>query len=132
MNITKILDNLYLGSSDDERNLHLLLSLRITHIVTVGRELVPTYSSHFQYLHIKADDDEKFKLDQYFDQMADFINNAMTNANGTVLVHCKYGISRSASTLMAYLIKYNSMTLQSSYELLYSKRLVNPNRGFLA
>ena len=49
-----------------------------------------------------------------------------------VLVHCKYGISRSVSFIIAYLIKYFAYNVKSAIRFLKTKRnQINPNEGFL-
>jgi len=48
-----------------------------------------------------------------------------------VFVHCKWGISRSATVVLGYLMKHNGWTLSKAYG--YLKKLrpaVQPNLGF--
>lgn len=50
-----------------------------------------------------------------------------------VLVHCSMGISRSASTIIAYLMQYNGMTLREAWEHTLARRsIIRPNAGFLS
>lgn len=70
---------------------------------------------------------------QYFPTCIDFIENALKDPNGTngVLVHCFYGVSRSSSVVIAYLMKKYNLTYQKAFERAKSKRkLVYPNHGF--
>jgi protein-tyrosine phosphatase len=53
---------------------------------------------------IPATDAPDFNLKKHFDEGADYIHEHLQRGN--VLVHCYAGISRSASIVMAYLIKY--------------------------
>ncbi len=41
------------------------------------------------------------------------------------------GVSRSATFLLAYLIKYRKMSLENSLKMCIQKRLIWPNDGFL-
>eukprot|EP01127_Copromyxa_protea_P016205 TRINITY_DN477_c0_g1_i1.p1 TRINITY_DN477_c0_g1~~TRINITY_DN477_c0_g1_i1.p1 ORF type:complete len:134 (-),score=18.66 TRINITY_DN477_c0_g1_i1:32-433(-) len=50
-----------------------------------------------------------------------------------VLIHCQAGISRSASFVIAYLMKHHSMTLREAYFLVKEKKPdIQPNKGFMA
>ena len=55
-------------------------------------------------LHLEIQDYELFELYDYFDEANAFINKCKSEG-GKILIHCKYGISRSASFIIAYLIK---------------------------
>lgn len=48
------------------------------------------------------------------------------------LVHCKMGVSRSASTVMAYAMKEYGWPLEKAYNFVKQKRSVaQPNAGFM-
>jgi len=50
---------------------------------------------------------------------------------GTVLVHCKQGVSRSAAAIMAYLIKRRNKTFEQALEWTRTARAcINPNPAF--
>lgn len=130
--MSKILDNLYLGSYSDAKNEKFLKKNGITHIVTVGVELQTLYPQSFKYLFIPAYDNPAYKLNVYFDQIADFINNAIENEKGSVFVHCYWGISRSTTSVIAYLVKYRRMPPKKARQFVKSKRsIIFPNDGFI-
>lgn len=53
-------------------------------------------------------------------------------AGRNVLVHCQQGVSRSASIVIAYLIRYHNMSYESASSLVRHKRAcVKPNSGFV-
>lgn len=48
------------------------------------------------------------------------------------LVHCKMGVSRSASTVIAYAMKEYGWSLEKAYNLVKQKRsITRPNAGFM-
>jgi protein-tyrosine phosphatase len=48
-------------------------------------------------------------------------------------VHCRLGVSRSASIVIAYLMSYQKLPLQVAYDRVKKKRfIVNPNSGLKA
>ncbi len=52
--------------------------------------------------------------------------------NGKVLVHCRAGISRSATICLAYLISRYRLSLDEAYEFIKKKKsFISPNFGFL-
>ncbi|GFO03641.1 dual-specificity phosphatase 28 [Plakobranchus ocellatus] len=68
----------------------------------------------------------------YLDDFVDFVAQAV-RAGGRVLVHCSAGISRSASVVIAYLVREQAMSLKDAYDHVKSRREVtNPNPGFRA
>jgi len=130
--MSKILERLYLGSYVEAKNQVELKKKGITHIVTVGSELQVLYPGSFKYLYIPAFDLADYDLSPYFDQVAEFIHKAIEEEKSSILVHCLYGISRSVTCVIAYLIKYHQMTSEKAYKFVKSKRSVmNPNDGFL-
>ena len=52
---------------------------------------------------------------------------------GNLLIHCKYGISRSPAILMAYLIQSNKFSVDYALEFVKERRSkIKPNDGFLS
>uniref|UniRef100_A0A915EG71 Dual specificity phosphatase n=1 Tax=Ditylenchus dipsaci TaxID=166011 RepID=A0A915EG71_9BILA len=61
----------------------------------------------------------------------DFIKEAKDKGSA-VLVHCKKGISRSSSTVIAYIMKEYGWSLESSLNYVKDKRnCITPNKGFM-
>lgn len=49
-----------------------------------------------------------------------------------VLVHCQAGVSRSATIVIAYLMKHTLMTMTDAYKYVRSRRpVVSPNLNFM-
>lgn len=51
-------------------------------------------------------------------------------SKGVVLVHCYFGVSRSATVVIAYIMKKYQLTYTEAFEKVKSKRhIVFPNQG---
>ncbi|ESP00970.1 hypothetical protein LOTGIDRAFT_140154, partial [Lottia gigantea] len=128
---SQITDFLYLGSEWNAANVKELKSLGIGYILNITREIDNFFQGMFQYKNIRLYDRPESDLLQHWNKTYDFIDRARKN-NSKVLVHCKMGISRSASTCMAFLMKDNKWCLDEAYEYVQSRRAcVNPNPGFM-
>lgn len=59
------------------------------------------------------------------------IHNWISKENEVVYVHCQSGISRSATVVIAYIMKHHGLNLIESYKLVFDARpVINPNDGF--
>lgn len=66
----------------------------------------------------------------YLDKAIEFINKAVSSG-GRVLVHCFAGISRSASTVIAYFMATRKMTFLEAFNYVKKRRpIIFPNFGF--
>lgn len=130
INITKIESNLYLGSIEDAYDQKKLSGLGITHILNMATEIPNFHEPNFEYKKINGRDVPTFQMHRHFDDVADFIHNAMST--GKVFVHCFCGISRSTTAILAFFIKYRGIDPRKGYESIRKKRwIVYPNDGFM-
>jgi protein-tyrosine phosphatase len=82
-------------------------------------------------LHLNIRDEKNFSLIDFFDEANTFINKVRLSGN-IILIHCKFGISRSVSFIIAYLVKYFGYTVINALNYIKKKRKqINPNQGFL-
>jgi protein-tyrosine phosphatase len=126
LGISKIDDGLYLCDHLNARKYDKLKELGVKQILSIGAELEPHSTADFTTRHIKIDDHHTENIRQYFDETYDFIDRQPT------VVHCYAGISRSASIVIAYLIRKKMITLADAITLCRDKRpVVNPNIGFM-
>lgn len=66
---------------------------------------------------------------KHFDDALEFIEAKLTDKN--VLVHCHMGISRSASMVLAFLMKNFDMSLDEAYQHTVGIRdTIEPNKTF--
>ena len=66
---------------------------------------------------------------KHFDIAGEFIKINLEKTN--VLVHCFAGVSRSASIIIAYLMKEKNNTYKEAFSFVKAKRsIIDPNFGF--
>ncbi|CAK74625.1 unnamed protein product (macronuclear) [Paramecium tetraurelia] len=121
---------LYLGNIESAGNGNLLGVYKIGAILTTMSSQEYIYDGNISSMFIRVDDADFVNLSQYFQQAIDFIdqNRLFTN----VLVHCYAGISRSATIVIAYLMKSYKMTLDEAFKYVQQLRpIINPNPGFM-
>uniref|UniRef100_A0A4W5MTW2 protein-tyrosine-phosphatase n=1 Tax=Hucho hucho TaxID=62062 RepID=A0A4W5MTW2_9TELE len=131
--VSPILPFLFLGNERDAQDLDLLLRLNIGYVVNVTTHL-PLYhlgSGLIRYKRLPATDNSKQNLRQYFEEVFEFIEEAHQSGRG-VLVHCQAGVSRSATIVIAYLMKHTLMTMTDAYKYVRGRRpVVSPNLNFM-
>ncbi|CAE7547568.1 Dusp14 [Symbiodinium necroappetens] len=82
------------------------------------------------YYRVDVEDMSREPLDYFLKEATDFIHSFIVREQ-PVLVHCRAGVSRSASVVLAYLVACQRMTLADAFVLLRSRRcIVTPNLGF--
>lgn len=127
---SEIFSFMYLGSEWNASNLEELNANGITHIMNVTREIDNFFPAVFKYLNIREYDVEETDLLKYWDETYNFVINCL-QMGGRVLIHCKMGISRSASTVCAFAMKHFGWSLGQSLQYTKERRsIINPNQGF--
>ncbi|XP_063058257.1 uncharacterized protein si:dkey-175m17.7 [Engraulis encrasicolus] len=131
--ISPILPFLFLGNERDAQDLELLVRLDICYVVNVTTHL-PLYhleTGLVRYKRLPATDNSRQNLRQYFEEVFEFIEEAHQSGRG-VLVHCQAGVSRSATIVIAYLMKHTLMTMTDAYKYVRGRRpVVSPNLNFM-
>lgn len=86
----------------------------------------------FDYCNVRVYDDEKTDLLKHWDNTFRYIQRAKLEGS-KVLVHCKMGISRSASVVIAYAMKQYNWEFSQAINHVKDKRgCIKPNKNFLA
>ena len=130
--ITKILDYLYLGDGVGSRQCQHLNEHGINSVINMAPSSDPTqcFNSNNSFLDIDIHDSLDVNISQYFPKTYQFIENNHKRGN-KILVHCHAGISRSASIVIAYLMKKNNWSYTKAFEFVKQKRsIVKPNKSF--
>jgi predicted protein tyrosine phosphatase len=124
---------LYLGDMFHAQDETALKQLGITHVLNVtnfGTDML-TPPPFAQVLQIDITDSIVTNISTHFDQAFAFIESC-EQSKGRILVHCRMGVSRSASFVIAYLMQKEKRTLKDAY--LFVKRhrsIIKPNVGFV-
>jgi protein-tyrosine phosphatase len=128
---TLILDHLYLGSAQNSFNKKQLRNLQVRYIINTAKECVNHYPDHFLYMKCPMIDDDIQDATCYFDETYDYIENARA-VNSKILVHCFMGMSRSATIVIAYLMKHKRWNLKVAYRYVREQRpILDLNVGFM-
>ena len=144
---TNIIDNIYLGNGYNASNYSVIRDYNIKYIVNVTKEIpnyyeyniistnnstISTYNLDIKYFTIPIYDNAENHILVHIDKVLEFIEEAQSNNDGNILIHCYMGSSRSASITLAYLIYKYNFTLNKALKYLKKKRdIVNINTNFI-
>jgi hypothetical protein len=126
-------NTIYLGpqsAAASERAYTALSSAGIAAIVNVTTRVPCSHRTKgIKYSQIAINDEAGADILIYLHGATTFLKAMLEK--GSVLVHCEQGISRSASVVMAYLMRFHGMTRDEAYVHCKRRRpMVNPNPGF--
>jgi hypothetical protein len=96
----RIIDRLYLGDEQDAHNRALLGDCGVTHVLNCAAEVACPFRGGFRYLHLELRDPDPAFID-HIPAIVEFIHAG--RRRGAVMVHCRMGLSRSPSAILAYL-----------------------------
>ncbi|ETO15923.1 Dual specificity phosphatase, catalytic domain containing protein [Reticulomyxa filosa] len=112
-----------------------LLQCDITVVISFSNNGVPQSHQHEKITYHwfqNVVDREDFPIKQVFHKAYKLIDETLFEHKKSVLVHCNMGVSRSATIVIAYLIKKCCLNYQEAYTLLKQcRKEINPNRGFV-
>jgi protein-tyrosine phosphatase len=131
VNMSLIVDGfLYLGCWKDANNIVNLEALKIQRILNVTNDLLKHHSD-FNVKNVSILDLKTSNIQKHFEECFQFIEESKEN-NEKILVHCHAGRSRSATIVIAYLMKSQKMNLQEALDHVKEKRkIIRPNDGFM-
>ena len=104
--------------------------LNIQYVLTMGRGLDALPPPGGKHKVVVVDDLPGASIDFAFEEAVAFIDEALAK-NAACLVHCFAGMSRSATTVIAYLMMRRGMRLDEAYCTTRRGRpAIYPNAGF--
>ncbi|XP_067215230.1 dual specificity protein phosphatase MPK-4 [Linepithema humile] len=128
--------DLFLGNLTAAADVDWLKEAKITHILTIDscplprqiQERLPNLITKY----IQVTDMPREDLLTHFEDSYEFIDRAL-QSNGRVLIHCYFGVSRSATVVIAFAMKKHQLSFVDALQVVKSKRrFVAPNPGFVA
>ncbi|XP_068089399.1 dual specificity phosphatase 28 [Hyperolius riggenbachi] len=129
LELFQVTDSLLISNARSACKTELLKAEGVTCCINVSKsQPFPDY--HLHTVRIPVFDHPQQNLAEHFDQCADLIESTV-HAGGKCLVYCKHGRSRSATIVIAYLMKCKGMTLEEAFQLVKAVRpSIEPNAGF--
>lgn len=114
-------------ASDREK----LKAHKITHIVNTAADVCDNcFPEDFEYLTYYLKDTNLEDISIHFYRTLEWIQDAMSKG-GRVMVHCREGVSRSSTMIIAYLMWIHKIPFEKAHEMVRDVRpICNPNTGF--
>ena len=110
----EILSGLWLGNILDAKNKEFINSLDM--VINRSKD-IPFLSKNTKNIRIPIDDNLEEKeiknLFKFLPKVTSYIHSVLNN-NNNILVHCYAGKQRSASVIVAYLIRYLNISLEKA------------------
>lgn len=125
---------IFISGLNAARNSEIHSDLEIYAILTLGSEnILKTYQAAEdpnRYKVIRIFDQPTSRFERHFQEVYMFISEAIKHGN--VLVHCSFGVSRSATAVVSYLIKKYRISRDRALEIVRKGRsFCMPNSGFM-
>jgi len=119
--------HLYLGSASDANDAAYLTKNNIKTVICVAEEVKIKNATNVTVHKYKFKDSYDCDISVYFDEISDLIHK-----QDSVLINCLAGVSRSASLVIAYLMKYYEMDLREAFLYVRKRRkMICPNKQFM-
>jgi len=137
--VDEIFDNCYLGDGAFACNIKYLKQFGISYVLNAAQGLqrsqINTNENFYKPFGIKffgcnLMDTNETNIREHFEPALRFMHEALQNGS-SILIHCYQGISRSATFVLAYMMKYKQMTLMDALMVASKRRYIYPNDGFL-
>lgn len=134
VNLDEIEPGLWLGNVTAAADLPTLDKLSIRSVLTIDSCPLPAHITENPSLRVKyiqASDVPREDLIKHFEDTNNFIKESLEEERN-VLVHCYFGVSRSATIVIAYIMEKYRLSYEAALQRVKAKRrFVMPNPGFI-
>lgn len=130
---SEIFPRLFLSDMYTATDPLIIEELGITHVLSVVDDPWYRYSPTIKHMALVVDDHPTANIESHLDACVAWIKEALNgHEDAKVMVHCMWGMSRSASIVIAYAMATKGTALGESLDYVRRKRLiVSPNPGFI-
>mmetsp|Transcript_24487 Transcript_24487/g.70300 ORF Transcript_24487/g.70300 Transcript_24487/m.70300 type:complete len:359 (-) Transcript_24487:154-1230(-) len=133
-NCDQIIPNLYLGGVQAVADTQSIVDQGIRAVCCCLREMeYPSsdFNKDLSYYRVDVEDMGAEPIELFFSEATEFIHSWVSREQ-PVLVHCRAGVSRSASVVIAYLMRHQKYDLHDAFFLVKNHRsIITPNLGFM-
>jgi len=135
----KIVNHLFLGNLEAANDTSWLEEHHIQRVLSIlSTQTFPSYDSskfdkvNIHHKSIEADDASSQMIAKYFPEAVEFIRESISKEEN-ILVHCRQGVSRSATIVCAYLMSLHTdwSPVETVSFVRNSRSIADPNSGFL-
>ena len=133
---TLVLPNIFIGNAAASKDLQFFKTYKVTHVINLTEKESNYFENHdsinnVKYLHIALSDTCSTNISYHFSQTNKFISMCMSDNKHVLLIHCKCGVSRSSTILLAWLVGVKKLTVSNALSQIKCKRRrIRPNVGF--
>ncbi|KAK0411874.1 hypothetical protein QR680_005892 [Steinernema hermaphroditum] len=132
LQVAQCAEGLFVGSQDVAHDFELLCSTGITHILNCASAVRNSFAPKLRYFNVNVLDEPSMNIRKYFPDALAFMRKAIDEDGGKVFVHCNAGISRSTTFVIAYLMKFEELSLAEALDRVRRERpIAKPNNGFM-
>jgi len=131
---SEINDFILIGNACNARDYYKLKEQNVGLIVNCTKDIPDYFEDEFDYQRVDVKDVNDADILPHLHRLSDYIEEfRKKNPEQKVLVHCFMGSSRSATIVIAYLMKYEKLRRRDALNFCKQKRaLVNINTDFFA
>lgn len=131
--MNKVEDNIFIGDLKSAQDPEELKKHYITHIVAIGKDLMPMYPQQFIYMCLNLSEETTENIAKHFNAVCKFMKSAIRRDSANILVHCNTGNNLAVCFVAAYFIKVEDYSIGTSLKIIKKARpKIKPYGVFLS